>query len=273
MTATILHKGAELCSLKKRNKEYIWNADPEIWSKHSPILFPIVGSLKNDTYSFENKQYQLPRHGFARDMEFELVASSEISASYLLKSNAKTLEIYPFKFEFYVNYFLHNNELKTSFIVKNLNNFEMPFSIGAHPAFALENNFEDYSLEFNSDNSLECYKLTDGLISDEKYQIKLDNKALKLTSKRFENDALVMKKLVSEKIILKYKNNNILTVSFADFPNLGLWTKPNAKFICIEPWLGYADVVSATNYILQKEGIQILDAFASTTKSYSISIF
>lgn len=272
LSATILHKGAEICSILKDRKEYIWNADPAVWAKHSPVLFPIVGTLKNDNYFFEGNDYHLPRHGFARDMDFELVSSSETSASFLLKSGQHTLLNYPFEFEFYVNYCLSDNALKTSFLVRNLNNFAMPFSVGAHPAFALHNNFEDYSLEFNSDDNLVCFRLEDGLISNEMYQIKLCAKLLKLTYKQFENDALVMKKIVSNKITLKYRDYNILSISFADFQNLGLWTKPNANFICIEPWLGYADVVGATDYIMCKEGIQILQANDSVCKSYIITI-
>ena len=272
LTVAILHKGAELCSIKMGEQEFIWDADPNVWVKHSPVLFPIVGSLKNDKYTFENNSYYLARHGFARDMDFELIASSEIFASFLLKSSVETLKNYPFEFEFYVNYYLNNKELKTSFMVKNLNSFQMPFAVGGHPAFDLQYAFEDYSIAFENDEVLECYKLNDGLISAEKYNIHLNDRQFNLTYKQFENDAMVMKSLRSRKVTLKYKNTNLLSVKFTDFPNLGIWTKPNAQYICIEPWLGYADIVDATGDILNKEGIQILDAFQTTTKNYTITI-
>ena len=142
-------KGAELASLKTDKKEYIWNGDPEFWGKHSPVLFPIVGSLKNNSYSFENKNYQLSRHGFARDLEFEVKEKTGNCMIFSLMANDKTFANYPFDFELQIKYTIQEKKLIIAYEVINKSDKKMPFSIGAHPAFALPKGFENYSLAFS----------------------------------------------------------------------------------------------------------------------------
>ncbi len=155
LTASIKHAGAELFSLKNnQNKEYIWEGNPNFWGKHSPILFPIVGTLKNNTYEVNGKEYQLPRHGFARDMEFQLIEKTGNSAVFSLESNEETLKKYPFEFELQLIYTIEGTSLNIEYIVINKNDEKMPFSIGAHPAIALPENFESYSLKFEKEESL-----------------------------------------------------------------------------------------------------------------------
>lgn len=273
-TATINSNGAELISLKdnKTDKEYIWNGNPDFWAKHSPILFPIVGTLKNNSYLYNNEEYHLSRHGFARDNVFEIIYQKDNEVIFSLKSNNETLQYYPFQFELQIKYTISENDLHITYSVVNENDFRMPFSIGGHPAFALDKNFENYALEFEADETLEYYPLENDLLSNQSLKIHLKEKTLLLTYSLFENDALVLKKLNSNSILLKENNLPLLNFSFKDFPNFGIWTKINAPFICLEPWGGYADTIDAKGNILEKEGIQVLEPKKNDTFTFTISI-
>jgi len=274
LSATINHKGAELISLKKINssKEYIWEGNPIFWGKHSPILFPIVGTLKNDSYTYKNNPYSLSRHGFARDMDFNLIESTENNVILSLSSNAVTKERFPFEFELRIIYTLHFSILNVNYQVINKGFDIMPFSIGGHPAFALRQKFETYSLQFETDEILTCHQLENDLLSEKTKQIELVNNRLPLTYSLFENDALILKKLKSKQIQIVENGIPILNFTFKDFPNFGIWTKINAPFICLEPWVGYSDVLNTNGNILEKEGIQLLESNFSKEFKYSIEI-
>jgi galactose mutarotase-like enzyme len=274
LSATINHNGAELISLKKidSSKEYIWEGNPIFWGKHSPILFPIVGTLKNDSYTYKNNPYSLSRHGFARDMIFNLIDSTENMVILSLSSNEVTKERFPFEFELRIIYTLHFSILYVNYQVINKGFEIMPFSIGGHPAFALPKKFEDYSLQFETDENLTCYQLENDLLSEKTKQIDLVKKRLPITYSLFENDALIFKKLKSKQIQIVENGISILNFAFKDFPNFGIWTKINAPFICLEPWVGYSDVLNTTGNILEKEGIQLLESNSSKVFNYSIEI-
>jgi galactose mutarotase-like enzyme len=265
--------GAELYSLKDNsNTEYIWNGNPEFWGKHSPILFPIVGTLKNNSYHYNGTEYHLSRHGFAREMNFELIDKQENSATFSLTSSDETLKKYPFHFELHIIYTLENKSLKIEYKVINKGASKMPFSIGAHPAFDLPGNFENYSLEFENEEPLTFYLLEDGLISNITEQIQLDKKQLHLNHKLFENDALVFKQIQSKSITILKNSNPILKVNYKDFPDLGIWTPSNAPFICIEPWFGYSDTTNTFGNLFEKESVQILEANAAFHSAFNIEI-
>jgi galactose mutarotase-like enzyme len=273
LTAQIKHTGAELCSLKDiSNKEYIWNGNPTFWGKHSPVLFPIVGSLKDNSYEYDNVQYQLSRHGFAREMEFELIDKQENSATFSLVASAETKEKYPFDFDLHLVYTLENKSLKIEYKVFNNGKIKMPFSIGAHPAFDLPGNFENYSLAFEKEGTLNYYLLENGLISNTTNELSLDKNELHLDYDLFEKDALVFKNIASKSITILKSSKPFLKVSYSDFPDLGIWTPSKAPFICIEPWLGYSDTVNKFGNIFEKEGIQILEANSTFHSAFSIEI-
>ncbi|MES2410002.1 MAG: aldose 1-epimerase family protein [Bacteroidota bacterium] len=274
LTASINNKGAELISLKKNSasKEYIWEGNSIYWGKHSPILFPIVGTLKNNSYAYKNNRYQLFRHGFARDMDFDLIDNTESEAIFSLSSNELTKEKFPFEFELRVIYSLNNSELKVRYQVINKDFNEMPFSIGGHPAFALNGNFEDYCLQFESNENLTSYQLENDLLSEKTKQIDLLENRLPLTYSLFENDALIFKELKSKQIQILETGIPILNFKFKGFPNFGIWTKINAPFICLEPWAGYSDDLNATGNILEKEGIQTIESNSSKEFEFTIEI-
>ena len=273
LTAIINPLGAELISLKNsNNKEYIWEGNPEFWGKHSPILFPIVGCLKEDKYSYKGNSFTLLRHGFANKMEFNIVEKSEEKVVFSVTSNKETLENYPFEFELQISYTLVNSRLIIGYKVINTNNFEMPFSIGGHPAFALPNEFDAYELEFEKSEILICSQLENDLICNETISLPMKENRLPLTYSLFENDALIFKKLESKAITIFENNVPFLKVKFEGFPSLGIWTKQKAPYICIEPWFGYADTMTNSGELSEKEGIQIIGIKEQFQSEYSIEI-
>ena len=273
LTAKINHLGAELFSLKNReNKEYIWEGNPAFWGKHFPVLFPIVGTLKNNLFYYKESEYHLSRHGFAREMEFKLVEKSEESATFSLISSIESKKAYPFDFELQICYSLEEYKLNIDYKVINKNDFKMPFSIGAHPAFALPKPFGNYALLFESDEILTSFELENDLLSNNFSNIKMIDNQVPLNYSLFEKDALIFKKLKSKSITILENQNPVLRVRFDDFPNLGIWTKSNAPFLCIEPWLGYSDTIHSTGNILEKEGIQLLEAKKSLNCNFNIEI-
>ncbi|WP_291144578.1 aldose 1-epimerase family protein [Flavobacterium sp. UBA7680] len=273
LKASIKNAGAELFSLKdNQNKEYIWEGNPDFWGKHSPILFPIVGTLKNNTYSIDKKEYQLPRHGFARDMEFELIEKSGNSAVFSLESNAETLKKYPFEFELQLIYTLENTTLNIEYVVINKSESKMPFSIGAHPAIALPEKFENYAFKFEKAEPLKYNLLENDLISNKTETLKTTENVVPLNYKLFENDALVFKTLESNSLTILENSKPYVQVEFEDFPSLGIWTKDQAPFVCIEPWFGYSDTADNSGDLFKKEGILILEVDQSFHSKFSIKI-
>jgi galactose mutarotase-like enzyme len=214
----------------------------------------------------------LSRHGFARDIEFELIKKSDESATFSLISSIETKKMYPFDFELQICYSLVEKKLNIDYKVINKNEATIPFSIGAHPAFALPKLFEDYTLKFEHNEILTSYELENDLLSDNFSTIKMIDNQVPLNYSLFEKDALIFKKLESKSITILENQNPLLRVRFDDFPNLGIWTKVNAPFLCIEPWLGYSDTVHSTGNILEKEGIQLLEAKKSKEFNFSIEI-
>ena len=273
LKASIKNAGAELFSLKdNQNKEYIWEGNPDFWGKHSPILFPIVGTLKNNTYTIEKKEYQLSRHGFARDMEFQLIEKTGNSAVFSLESNAETLKKYPFEFELQLIYTLENTTLNIEYVVINKSESKMPFSIGAHPAIALPEKFENYAFKFEKTESLKYNILENDLISNKTETLKTTENVVPLNYKLFENDALVFKTLESNSLTILENSKPYVQVEFEDFPSLGIWTKDQAPFVCIEPWFGYSDTADNSGDLFKKEGILILEADQSFHSKFSIKI-
>ena len=271
--AVIKTKGAELSSLQKDGKNYIWEINSEFWNKTSPILFPIVGALKNGEYFHEGKVYKLSRHGFARDFEFEVIENSENAVVFSLKSNEETLKVYPFHFELQLSYILEGNKLMVKYEIINRSSEKMYYSIGAHPAFNIDGDFEDFSLIFDDEKDLETYKLEQDLFSGKTEILKLNGNVLPLQYELFEEDALVFKNFATKSLTLAKNNESVMKVSFPDFPFLGIWTKKDAPFICIEPWLGIADNANTSGKIEEKEGIQILENNSKKQIAWSVELF
>ena len=280
--AIVIHSaGAELCSLKLKQDEaeYMWQADPAYWGRHAPVLFPIVGRLVDDEYIMDDQVYHLPSHGFARNMEFEMIEQSEKHAAYRVFANDKTLQNYPRRFELIIVYTIHGNECVISYKVTNKDKQKMHFSIGAHPRLRCPlpsgECFEDYYLAFSQKETVYTYILEQGLLSSRTALALNNSNIIPLSYDLFKEDALIFKDLQSDFVTLKSKKSSkTVTVKFTGFPYQGIWSKPdaNAPFICIEPWYGIADTVGGDKQFIHKEGVLSLQPEECFECQYSIVI-
>ncbi len=273
--------GAELQSIYNKENliEYLWNADSNFWAKKSPILFPIVGGLKNNHYNYFGKTYSLNRHGFAREKEFNVIQISSTNIQFILQWNEETLMNYPFHFKLTIEYSINNNKLNCKYSVENLGDDELHFSIGAHPAFKVPLietfSFNDWFLEFNKTENVGIYPLTnDGLLEIESSPYLNNTNQLQLKKDLFYKDALVFKNLQSNKVSLKSEFSiHGLTMQFDDFNYFGIWSAKDANFVCLEPWCGIADSVNTSGGLLQKEGINKLNCNEIFHRIWSLELF
>jgi galactose mutarotase-like enzyme len=281
LQVAVQSKGAELQSIynKATGIDYLWSGNADFWGKKSPVLFPIVGGLKNNTYTYENKVYQLGRHGFARDHSFEVVQHTTDTITLSLTDTPDTLSVYPFPFTFHLQYQLLQNKLVVTYQIHNTGTTVMPFSVGAHPAFnvplAPDTVFSDYFLQFNEPETAPLWPLIhDGLIDAHPTPYLQNTAQLPLTEELFYKDALVFKQLKSTQISIKsHKTTHGITLEYQDFPYMGIWSAKNAPFVCIEPWCGIADSVDASGQLLEKEGVHLLEPQAQFVRSWSVLTF
>ena len=281
MEVEISTQGAELTRVfsKKHHLDYLWNGNPEYWAKHSPVLFPIVGELKNHSYTYKGKTYEMGRHGFARDMPFSVSDKFEHSVTLSITNTSETEAMYPFPFRFSIQYTIDESRLYVIYKVENKGSDDMYFSIGGHPAFKvpLRENlaFEDYYLSFSQVENAERYPLSgDGLIETTPTPFFTNAEKLPLKRSLFYDDALVFKNIQSNSITLETdKDDHGLIFYFEDFSYLGIWTKKDADFICLEPWEGIADSVHATGDLTAKEGIVQLPSNQIFERQWSIELF
>ncbi len=279
LSITINRLGAEVSGIKTSDgHDYIWEADPNIWGRHAPVLFPIVGKLKEDKYYHQGQHYSLNQHGFARNMEFEFIEEETASLSCRLLPTPETMKAYPFKFELIIHYRLIENSIQIDYQVKNNDTKLMPFSIGAHPAFALNwgknDRVEDYYLTFEKAETIDTVHLdSDSLLSDETERVLTNESVIPLRADMFNRDALILLKLQSEKVSLcSHLHKRKVTVEFKDFPYLGIWAKPAAPYVCIEPWHGYVDPADHDGVLMNKPGIIRLDPGAVFSCTHTIYI-
>jgi galactose mutarotase-like enzyme len=212
------------------------------------------------------------RHGFARDANYQLINKTDEEAVFSLLANEETLKVYPFLFELQLKYTLIEKELQITYSIFNKDNVVLLFSIGAHPAFALPKDFESYTLAFDQSENLISYQLENDLISDSTIEHQMSENKLPLTYSLFENDALIFKNLNSKKITILENNIPLLQIKFDDFPHFGIWTKKEAPFICLEPWLGYSDTIHSNGKIMDKEAIQFIEPNEIFDLVFSIEI-
>lgn len=276
----IATKGAELRSIKSKTTdlEYLWKGDPEYWGKFSPVLFPIIGALKDNKYIFEDKEYELPRHGFARDHEFDFQQISEVEVLLTLSATEDTLKVYPFEFLLGLRYQISGSTVTCTYEVHNPASKPLLFSVGGHPAFAAPltpgTTYEDYFIEFTQDESVNFYTIDNNLISDQKETLPLEDKKLRLRHDLFYNDALVFKDLKSEALLLRNtKNQHGLHFRFSNFPFFGIWAAKDADFICLEPWCGIADGIHHNQQLSDKEGIISLSPGHDWKNSWEAEVF
>ncbi|SDT01347.1 aldose 1-epimerase family protein [Winogradskyella sediminis] len=278
----IKSKGAELSHITsvRHQKEFLWQADPTVWGSHAPNLFPIIGALKADSYRYNSQTYQMPKHGFVRHNDhLSITNQTDSSITFRLTSNSELFKLYPFLFQFEITYTLHENKLTVTHTVTNLDDKIMYFSLGGHPAFncplAEDEGYTDYYLEFETDETSPTYLLNmdNGLLTNKTKPIFADGNRINLRPDLFNEDALIFKELNSRMVRLKHRTKGeVLQVNFKDFNSLGIWAKPNAPYVCIEPWLGYADNETTDQKLETKEGILSLEADSKFNATYTIEI-
>ena len=272
--------GAELKSVinKETNQEYMWQADPKYWGRTSPILFPFVGSLKNNTYYYEDNAYEMKQHGFARDMEHTLVSQSDNAIFFTLASNEETMKKYPFSFVLKIGYELNDNAIKVLWEVENDSTEKtLHFSIGAHPAFNCpihgEENKAGYKFYFANINEIHHHGHTDtGLSIEEDVLIPLENNRVTITPEFFDGSTYIIEGRQTNEVALEDPNGNpMVSVSF-DMPLFALWSPPgkNAPFICIEPWCGRCDAADFEGTLSERAFNNALEAGKIFQTSYTM---
>lgn len=259
--AAISEHGAELKKVydKKRGMQFMWTGDRRYWNRVSPILFPIVGKLKNDSYTIDEKSYSLSQHGFLRDQEFTLVNNTKTMAHFMFASEGKFKDVYPYDFEVHIIYEISGNSLDVNWEVVNLEDEDMYFSIGAHPAFRVPmcegETINDYYIDITpSDKPVERISLKGEVIPQQEIS------KLQLSAELFKNDAVIFSN-IDEMVLKSSKNSHEVRMDFKDFPYVGVWSKYNsedksvAPFVCIEPWYGIADIFENEGDFKTKTGI------------------
>ena len=270
ISVVISTMGAELKSVVKDGKELLWEGNPDVWAGQAPILFPICGGLKDGKFIFEGKEYTLPKHGYARMSEFEIESAERESATFVLRSDEESKKHYPFDYEFRVIYTLIDNKIKVDYSVKNVGSGDMYYSVGAHEAYACPEGIEEYSLVFDKEEDFKCNILHGNLLGFDTYSVG-KGRELELKYDFFAKDALTFLHLESRGVDLLHRpSGNKLRVEFDDSDYLFVWTKPNANYICIEPWCGVPDFVDSDYDITKKRGIIKLEENAEKVLTHSI---
>lgn len=273
LIAKINELGAELKSLVCDETEYIWDGKAEVWAGSCPILFPICGGLKDNKYVLNGKEYIMPKHGYIRTKTFEVESKTDDSVVFVHKADDETKESFPFNYELRVIYSLNKKSLKINYLVKNLSNNTMYFSIGSHEGYYTPEGIEDYDVIFPQNESLNAYVLYGNLLSNQQIPIIKDQNYLPLYDKYFTVDALVFKDLKSRSATLRNrKTGKAIRVDFPDDKYFLLWNKPNAPYICLEPWNGIPDIVGSSYDITEKEGIVSLSSKSKYSHSHCITI-
>lgn len=272
--------GAELKSLKKKDTdtEYMWEGDPAYWKRTSPVLFPLVGSLREGSFLLDGKRYPMGQHGFARDLEFQVKSEAANEIWFYLESDAQTLEKYPYAFLLELGYELQESTVIVKWKVTNPADGELYFSIGGHPAFCCPlqkgEEQEDYRIWFDVKEQVITGVIENGLMTAGQAAYPLEDGCLRVTEHLFDHDALVIEHGQVHKVALvKPDGTHYLTVSF-DAPLFGVWSPPGKKapFVCIEPWYGRCDAVDFAGTWQQREWGQCLSAGQCFEASYQISV-
>ena len=275
----VKNEGAELTSIQKKetNTEYLWQADPKYWGRHAPVLFPIVGRLKEDAYTMAGKKFSMKQHGLARNLTFSLIKQDPYSITFELNSDKTTLKQYPFPFHLHIQYALKEKDLIVFYRVINPVKEVLYFSIGGHPAFNCPlkkgEKRSDYQLVFDKKETASTQRLAAGIRNGIQVPILKGNKKLTITDDLFVEDALVFQNLNSEKVSLQKGKEKILSFEFKGFPYLGIWSSSeDSSFVCIEPWYGVADKQEHNQELKDKEGIIRLEGKSSFDCYYVVTI-
>ncbi|MDT2807117.1 aldose 1-epimerase family protein [Vagococcus lutrae] len=279
--ATFKTEGAELTSLKCRDLdiEYLWSGDATYWGRHAPVLFPIVGRLKDDSYHYQGQTYHMSQHGFARDKEFQVTEVGDEFIRFSLSADEETLAVYPFRFKLEIEYRLEQNQLICSYHVTNEGETEMFYSVGGHPAFNVpidgQGSFADYYLDFYPMKSRLLLPLQGAYVDEDAVTLGQTNTRIAIQRELFKQDALIYQTTGENSFSIRSdKTDRAVTVMFDNMDFVGIWSPypKEAPFVCIEPWQGIADTVTSNGNLEEKKGIQRLTPQASQVNSYTIRL-
>jgi len=277
LTATVLAHGAELCSLKTAaGLELIWQAGPE-WRRHAPLLFPIVGRLKDNTLHHRGKSYSMTQHGFARDLRFEWVDRGPSSCRLAISDDAESRARYPFAFRLTVTYALRGSDLDVCFEIANPGEETLPASLGGHPAFNWPllpgPDKTSYRLNFSREEPAPIRRLKDGLLRAQPEPSPIQGRELALSDALFADDAIILDQLASTSVRYAAAEGPSLDMSWDGFRELGIWSKPDgAPFLCIEPWRGFASPQEFDGEFADKPGLMHIKPGETERLSFRISV-
>lgn len=272
--AEISETGAQLRRLTLDGADMLWSGDEKVWKDVSPVLFPICGSMKNNRYTYNGKEYFMPKHGFISGCEFALETRGNNFLTLIASDTEETLKMYPFHFNFRVTYSLRGTALEVTYETENLSDSAMYFSVGAHEGFLCPEGIEDYDIIFEKNENLEAHKLDlekGGLLAHGTYTVLKDSRVLPLYEKYFENDALVFSDVKSNSAVLRNrKTGRSVCIEFPESKYLLLWTLPPNPYICIEAWGGCPSGVDDDPAIEKKDGMSKLQKGCRLSQTHTV---
>ena len=279
LTCVMALRGAELRSLRDTasNDEFIWQRDPSVWAASAPILFPVIGRLKDGGYVLDGRFHEIPKHGFARGMDFSLRHANETSATFHLTNSTATIAAYPYAFTLEVTFTLKARTLVVDYRVLNQNDRTMFFALGSHPAFSLPAGLgplENWSIRFDETEEPSCHRVAENLLSSapEPFTFDADN-GFVLTGDTFVRDALIFKGIRSRHLQIVHREQGVrVRFDTGGAPTLGIWAKPGAPYVCLEPWFGFDDSSEINVDIRQKPDMLRLAAGETFAAAYSITL-
>ena len=261
LSLSIKEYGAELHSIVSKDTgfDFLWNGDESVWYGQSPILFPIIGRLLDDKYRYDGNEYTMPKHGLFRKRNAQLVSCDKNKLVLVQTADAETLKSYPFTFVVYITFEIVGKSVKVTHKVVNTNDKTMYFSIGAHPGFKCK--IGDY-LEFDENETLSTEMIdSDSIRVNKKIPVLNNEKKIVITEHIFDNDALIFSNIKSKHITLHSTDSaRRVKFDFGSSPYLGIWAKPGAPYVCLEPWFGVNDSRDKKDCICKKEGIISLES-------------
>jgi len=280
LKAEINPLGAEYQSIIRVDTgiEYLWQGDPAWWGRRSPVLFPIVGKLRDGKYTYQGKEYALGGHGFARDMVFDIEEQSDTSVKLHVSSDEETRKVYPFEFDLYVTYTLEGKSITCDYEVINRTDGDMYFSIGAHPGINLPllpgESWADYVIRFARKETCDTWCFRNGGMQWQTEPCLQDSDTLDITPHMFDEDAIILKDLVRHEVSFEGRTNgHRITCEFDRYPTIAFWSAaPNAPFVCMEPWCGHADMVDHDGDLTRKQDIEHLEKDGCFSVGYTLTL-
>ena len=274
--ASVLAQGAELCALRDGDgRDYLWDAG-EAWPRHAPVLFPIVGRLRNDTLVHDGRSYHLTQHGFARDRQFTWADRSADGCRLVLMDDAASHALYPFPFRFELAYSVTGSTLAVTYAVTNTGDAVLPASMGAHPAFRWPlqpgRPKTDYALWFEADETAPLRGVVDGLLTPADRPSPINRRRLALNDHLFDADALILDHPASRRVRFAAADGPALTVAWEGFEQLGIWMRPGADFLCIEPWHGMASPADFDGDFVAKPWLMLIPPGVTRTASFQVTV-